>query len=94
MALSSHPDRLFAEYVWNGLANGFRVGFDRRVASSPRARRRNSLSVKENPLMVDYYIREEVEAEQLIGPMVIGMCHSSPVGLIPNRTSLMSGDLL
>ena len=26
--LASHPDRLFAEYVMNGLSSGFRVGYD------------------------------------------------------------------
>ena len=82
-ALSVYPDRDFANLLVDGLANGFRIGYD--DGCTPRSRsRRNMRSAAEHPDVVRRYIADEVAAGTLRGPVQnqAGV-HVSPFGVIP-----------
>ena len=64
--LDSHPDRHYAAYIWDGLTNGFRIGYDHR--SSPlRSQGANHPSVLANPTIVEERIKAEVSAGRPTG---------------------------
>ena len=82
-ALAVYPDRDFANLLVEGLANGFRIGYD--DGCTPRSRsRRNMRSAAEHPDVVRRYIAAEVAAGTLRGPVQnqAGV-HVSPFGVIP-----------
>ena len=56
-ALRLHPDQRFAEYIWNGLLAGFRIGFSRRCPL--QALHRNHPSASQHPEVVREHIRSE-----------------------------------
>ena len=83
--LQAHPDQQFATYIRSGLANGFRIGFDRN-SSQLRSTPRNHPSAAANPQIVSDYIEAEVAAGRLVGPLPESMgalVKTSPIGLIP-----------
>lgn len=62
--LHSHPDQLFASYIFIGIRDGFRIGFDRsstRLQSSSH----NHPSSNEHPDTLDSHISTEVQAGRL-----------------------------
>ena len=68
--LREHPDREYAQYLLDGIKEGFRIGFEyssHACASSPR----NMKSASEHPEPIDRYIREEVAARRIIGPLAL-----------------------
>ena len=85
--LSKHPDGRFSKYILEGLASGFRIGYDR--SSHPRPSRRNMKSAQENKEVVSRYIAEELELNRLIRlPLASpwsGHIHCSPFGVIPKK---------
>ena len=84
-ALASHPDRIFTAYILTGIQAGFHIGADR-ASLSLRRGPDNMPSVREHPHIVEAHIAAEVGAGRLLGPLpgpLAGLCHSSPIGLIP-----------
>lgn len=66
--LRDHPDKEYVQYLLDGISGGFRIGFDyssHACTSSPR----NIKSASEHPEPIDRYIREEVAAGRIIGPL-------------------------
>ncbi len=64
--LVDHPDRRFQEYLLQGIAGGFRIGYSRSVPlSSARA---NMVSATEHPEVVSVYLQKEVDRGVLLGP--------------------------
>ena len=83
--LQSHPDRQFAEYVTNGLTNGFRIGYSFQ-SHKLRTRGRNHPSCMANQVVVSSHITTELAAGRLVGPIPVcfhGMVQTSPMGLVP-----------
>ena len=83
--LQSHPDQDFAAYIHSGLSNGFRIGFNRQ-APHLKSSARNHPSAASNPLVVREYIRKEVSAGRLVGPLpqeLLPLVMISPIGLVP-----------
>ena len=83
--LRSHPDREFAEYITQGLTQGFTIGFHYQdhVCCSARS---NMQSAGKNPLVVCDYLRSETKAGTLIGPlekMAVPGLHINRLGVIP-----------
>ena len=66
--LATHLDASFRDYILNGLANGFHIGFGHTQASS-RPSRRNMLWATANFKVVDSYMDQEREAGCLAGPI-------------------------
>ena len=66
--LASHPDQAFAAYIHQGLANGFRIGFN---SSSTQLQScgSNHPSALANGRVVQERIAAEVSAGRLYGPI-------------------------
>jgi hypothetical protein len=83
--LRSHPDQKFAMYIHSGLSNGFRIGFNR-LGQNLASASRNHPSAASNPLVVSEYVRSEVSAGRLVGPLpqaLLPFIKISPIGLVP-----------
>ena len=83
-ALEDHPDRWYSDYITNGLAEGFRVGFDRR--QQLRSATHNLPSVSEHDSVVSSYINTELSANRLLGPLpsrIARYTHRSRIGVVP-----------
>ena len=83
-ALEDHPDRRYSDYITNGLAEGFRVGFDRR--QQLRSATHNLPSVSEHNSVVSSYINTELSANRLLGPLpsrIARYTHRSRIGVVP-----------
>ena len=85
--LSTHPDRAFAQYVVQGLVEGFRIGFNR--THLLKSAKRNMISASEHPDVILKYLKTEEEAGRVLGPFEpneLGPpAHISPIGIIPKR---------
>ena len=66
--LSSHPDAEFSHYVLTGLAQGFRIGFDRVKIQCIKAKH-NMLSALQHPSVVENYLQNEIAVGRVIGPV-------------------------
>ena len=79
--LSCHPDQVFANYLRRGLAQGFKIGFDR---SHPLGRSEdNYVSATRRPTHVIKYIEGEAAAGRLRLVHSSTRFHTSPLGLVP-----------
>ena len=74
----------FRDYILDGLANGFRVGFDH-TPTACRQSRRNMSSAMANIKIVDSYMDQERKACCLAGPMQWQSTdiQVNPLGVIP-----------
>ena len=83
--LACHPDQQFAAYIYDGLTQGFRIGFN--PDTTPlKSRKRNHPSCLVNSDVVRDRIQTEVLAGRLYGPIPsqhLPGIHVSPLGLIP-----------
>ena len=83
--LQSYPDREFAQYIVNGLRNGFRIGFNREAKL--KSCTHNMLSAAQFPQVIDDYLLQELALERVAivpqdwAPNV----HTSPFGVIPKK---------
>ena len=85
-ALSSHPDPTFAGLIYDGLCQGFRIGFNYQNADTLRSRGNNHPSALANSAVVSSHIANEVSAGRLVGPLsaeAASQVHTSPIGLVP-----------
>ena len=84
--LLHHPDKAFVDYITAGIRYGFRIGFS--GAQPLRLAQDNMRSPKVNPSVVTDYLRKEINAGRIIGPLpanIIGLIHTSCFGVIPKR---------
>ena len=84
-AVAGHPDGMFSRYILSGIRQGFHIGVDR-ARLSLRPGPGNFPSVYNHPHIVETHIAGEVAQRRLLGPVpeyLVGLCHSSPIGLIP-----------
>ena len=85
VALSSHPDRAFAQYICNGLRMGFKIGFQH--GSSLRSTSANMLSANAHPGVVTDYIQKELSLGRMLGPFQstdhLPPLHFNRFGVIP-----------
>lgn len=80
--LLSHPDHIFASYVYQGLKQGFRICFRKQGSGL----RHNHPSALANPAVIQTHIDIEQEAGRLVGPLpqsVVPLVHTNPIGLVP-----------
>ena len=64
-------DRDFSQYIQQGLAEGFRIGYNY-SHSAHRSSTRNMLSSGQNPEVVDRYVEKEVKLGQVNRPLWCG----------------------
>ena len=87
--LSLYPDRLLADYVVQGLRDGFRVGFDYQRARTKKVMA-NMRSALEHPEVVRDYLTKECAEGRIFGPFIINQfsqVHVSRFGVIPKGNS-------
>ena len=87
-ALEGHPDRRFRDYIVRGIRQGFRIGFNRRSGSAPRACRRNMRPAYEHPEVVSEYLAQECQAVRVLGPFPaspVATLQISSFGVTPKR---------
>ena len=64
--LAQHPDKEYVEYILSGIEHGFRIGVDDcRVFTSAKT---NMQSSRENPHVIEEYVKKEVEKGNILGP--------------------------
>ena len=68
--LRDHPDGEYAHFLLDGIRRGFQIGFDYSCHSCTRARR-NMKSASVHPEHIDRYIKEELAAGRIIGPLAV-----------------------
>ena len=85
--LAHHPDRAKVQYVLDGIAHGFSLGFDpSRVAL--RSSLRNMRSATDHPHVIDEYLATEIAKSRVAGPFAtppFPNLHCSPFGVIPKK---------
>ena len=86
-----HEDQTFVKYILQGIAEGFRVGFNyQQHTASLQSCRRNMVSAAQAPQVVSDYLTEEVALNRVMElPLEeaagkIGV-HCSPFGVIPKK---------
>ena len=65
---NDHPDQVFASYLLDGIANGFRIGFahESHLCTPPKT---NHPSVINHPTVISEGLQAEVDKGRLIGPL-------------------------
>ena len=85
LALRTHPDRQFADYILSGIHKGVHIGTDRTKRLHP-ARDGNLPSVQSLATLASQHIQQESSTGRLLGPLpqlLVSDCQVSPIGLIP-----------
>ena len=78
--LSSHPDAEFSHYVLTGLAQGFRIGFDKA--------KNNIQSASQYLSVVEDYLQNQIALGRVIGPVSLSRVPSIQInhfGVIPKN---------
>lgn len=87
--VASHPDRSLADYVVQGIRDGFKISFDYTNHRTKRAGQ-NMQSALERPGVVQDYLRKECCEGRIIGPLPLSSFPQAQVscfGVIPKGTS-------
>ena len=80
--LRTHPDKRLATYICSGLANGFRIGFNRQGSVlGPMARNHPSATSNREAVQDYNYIGDG--SRQVSGESLIPFVHVSSLGLVP-----------
>ena len=84
-ALSTHSDQALAQYILEGLTEGFRIGF---MWGSPlRSASSNMQSATQHPTIISDYLQKEKSLERLLGPFTSAEVplhtHINRFGVIP-----------
>ena len=64
--LCNHPDKDFVIYILKGIKQGFRIGADSKYNLISATK--NMRSAVLNPQVIDEYIKQESEADNIIDP--------------------------
>ena len=83
--LHTYPHPEVAKFVMQGLTEGFRIGFNY-SQSKLKSAKRNMLSARSQPTVVESYLAEEVKLRRVAGPFSPGQVpalHVSRFGVIP-----------
>ena len=84
--LENHPDKEFAQYLLQGISQGFRIGFN--YPKECQSAKSNMKSAKENPLVIDEYLVKECSLGRILGPLnpsILSGIHISRFGVIPKK---------
>ena len=83
LELASYADQSFANYILDGRTDGFRICFAYGYAKCKSAKR-NMHSATANSSVVNSYLRAEVAASHVFGPVNLGVStfQANPIGLV------------
>ena len=81
--LSTHPDKIFAQYILRGISQGFQIGFNR----SHHLSQPHSAMFTQNPGVISQYLNREVSLARMKAIPVSHAkdIHTSPIGAIPKK---------
>ena len=84
--LLSHPDRLYAQFIVNGIRRGFHIGCRARKQDI-RSSSHNMPAAYSNTDVVDRYLKEELDHGRLVPvqPPLASDVHVSKLGVIPKK---------
>ena len=88
--LATHPDQRLRSYLVQGIKEGFRIGFARRVEGVSNNSTRNMPSANDQPQVIDDYLAEECSLGRVLGPLrqeFFPQVHMNRFGVIPKGTS-------
>ena len=86
--MSNHPDRPLAEYVIQGIRDGFRIGFNHVTQRTKRVGQ-NMQSAMEHPEVIQDYLLSECREGRIVGPLPLRdfpQVQVSRFGIIPKGT--------
>ena len=92
--LTLYPDRAKANFVLQGIKEGFRLGCDKPVTL--KSATRNKLSAYQRSSVIDAYLANEVGLGRVAGPFdapPMQDLHVSSFGVIPKKGSRKNGAL-
>ena len=78
--LSSHPDRVYVDYIRRGIANGFPIDFDRTCP----IRQPSCMLLTQNHSIISEYLQREASLGRM-QCMSVAAVHFSPIGAILKR---------
>jgi len=87
LELRHYPDRSAVVFVFSGILEGFRIGFEASSVSLKSASS-NMRSSLEHPSVIDSYLQSEVSARRVAGPFPsppVAPLHNSRFGVIPKN---------
>ena len=79
--LESHPDRVYVNYILQGIEHGFRIGFDRQC----QLQSASSNMPTRNPKVISNYLEREVSLGRMVRQPKGEGIHISPMGVIPKK---------
>ena len=82
--LIHHPDQFFVHYILDGIANGFRIGFDHHCS----LQQPSSTRLTHNPSIISEYLQHEVALGRVLQLPLEAQhngVHLSPIGAIPKK---------
>ena len=85
---SSSRQSLFADFVVEGIKEGFRVGYNGSPANCKKAPK-NMRSAKEQRMVIDAYLANECAEGRILGPFderALPQLHVSRLGVVPKHT--------
>ena len=83
--MSTHPDRLFVEYILHGIKCEFRIGFNRAQQLHPVSNRSSSY---DHVKLIKQHLDREVELGRMYKCLYgskPSCVHTSPIGIIPKK---------
>ena len=89
MALRSHPDTEFADYIREQIQWGFRIGYDYRSHTCSPAHS-NLPSATEHPEVITKYLSNKVAKGRILGPFPVSSIPNiqiSRIGVIPKKSN-------
>ena len=88
--LASHPDQAYAQYILDGIAHGFQIGYAYTASVTCNSATSNHPSANEHPDVISDGLQQEVKKGQLVGPLdsrEYPYIHMSSLGAIPKKHS-------
>ena len=90
VCLADHPDDLYRNYIIKGIRDGFRIGFDYKLAPQLRSAHSNMQTATQRPEVIRTYLAEECSEGRVLGPLdpiQYPFVHTNRFGVIPKGSS-------
>ena len=88
--LNYHPDTAYANYILDGITNGFRIGFSY-IDHTCTSCKCNHPSANKHPTVISEALAKETSASRLFGPLNpkdFPFVHTSSLGAVPKKHSI------
>ncbi len=89
VSLRNHPDRNFANFVVNGIKEGFRIGFDYTSHRCKKSTRNMPSATEQGHAIISSYLAKECAEGRVLGPFeehFFPQLQVSRIGVVPKHT--------